>query len=210
MNLEEKYTELRTEILVDLAERIELELNGILNEIQRIDRISCRAKTVKSFINKSNKTDENGNVKYSDPLNEIQDQIGARITVFYKSDVDLISEKIEKYYRNIENRKIVPDSEWEFSYFGKHYILFTSTDCLVNFPKEINLNPPNFFELQIKTLFQHAWSEGQHDLGYKPELGQLTDLEKRKLALSSAQAWGADQIMDELYKSKNGIEELTS
>ena len=54
-----------------------------------------------------------------------------------------------------------------------------------------------FFELQIKTLFQNAWSEANHDLGYKPER-ELSKDEKRKIAFTSAQAWGADMIFDEL------------
>ena len=56
-----------------------------------------------------------------------------------------------------------------------------------------------FFELQIKTLFQHAWSEAEHDLGYKPS-SQLTSDQKRRLAFTAAQAWGADQIFDEMHR----------
>jgi ppGpp synthetase/RelA/SpoT-type nucleotidyltranferase len=56
-----------------------------------------------------------------------------------------------------------------------------------------------FFELQIKTLFQHAWSEAEHDLGYKPTT-ILTSAQKKRLAFTAAQAWGADQIFDELFR----------
>jgi len=55
-----------------------------------------------------------------------------------------------------------------------------------------------FFELQIKTLFQHAWSEAEHDLGYKPPV-KLTSDQNRGLAFTAAQSWGADQIFNEMY-----------
>ncbi|MCL5802016.1 MAG: hypothetical protein M1283_05805, partial [Gammaproteobacteria bacterium] len=63
---------------------------------------------------------------------------------------------------------------------------------------------PNLFELQIKTLFQHAWAEAEHDLGYKTS-NSLTSLQKRKIAFTAAQAWGADQIFDELYRELEGV-----
>jgi putative GTP pyrophosphokinase len=62
---------------------------------------------------------------------------------------------------------------------------------------------PDFFELQIKTLFQHAWSEADHDLGYKPGSTPLNSEEKRKLAYTSAQAWGADHMFDELFRARS-------
>ena len=65
-------------------------------------------------------------------------------------------------------------------------------------PKSILLaDAPGFFELQIKTLFQHAWSEANHDLGYKPETPFDTN-QKRLMAYTSAQAWGADREFDRL------------
>ena len=59
---------------------------------------------------------------------------------------------------------------------------------------------PEFFELQVKTLFQHAWAEANHDLGYKPEGKELDQESKRLLAYASAQAWGADRVFDELFQ----------
>jgi ppGpp synthetase/RelA/SpoT-type nucleotidyltranferase len=144
--------------------------------------------------------DDDGSKKYKHPLAEIQDQVGARVITFYRSDVSTIAAQVEKYYRAIEAVDKVPHSEWEFGYFGKHYIFVIPTDVIVQGadPKLV----PKFFELQIKTLFQHAWSEANHDLGYKPEGDELSSEQKRKLAYSSAQAWGADMIFDEMHQEQ--------
>jgi ppGpp synthetase/RelA/SpoT-type nucleotidyltranferase len=87
-----------------------------------------------------------------------------------------------------------PESDMEFSYFGEHYVLKIPDDVV---PDGLEDRTPEFFELQIKTLFQHAWSETSHDIGYKAPR-DLNSLERRKLAFSAAQAWGADQIFKEL------------
>jgi ppGpp synthetase/RelA/SpoT-type nucleotidyltranferase len=141
-----------------------------------------------------------GTPKYRDPLSEIQDQVRARIIAFYKSDVLRLAALVEKYFHAIEAKDRVPESESEFGYFGRHYVLLVPTDASAGLDDAML---PQVFELQIKTLFQHAWSEANHDLGYKPDGEGLTPEEKRKLAFTSAQAWGADLIFDELFQSRN-------
>ena len=103
---------------------------------------------------------------------------------------------MDRYFKHIEMKDVVPDSESEFGYFGKHYVLFIPDDVLGD--DEVKAEAPTFFELQIKTLFQHAWAEANHDLGYKSEI-ELTPDEKRKIAFTSAQAWGADEMFNELF-----------
>lgn len=198
-------------MLLPLAEKLEGYLNTLFDSYPRIDRITVRAKSVDRFIGKAEK-EENGVKKYSDPLNQIQDQIGARIVTFYKADVEAISVGVKKYFRYIESRQIVPDSESEFGYEGTHFILFLPRDIFDGDLDEDTSVP--FFELQIKTLFQHAWSEAEHDLGYKPS-GSLSSDQKRRLAFTAAQAWGADQIFHELHVQtaeqllrQNSVQEL--
>jgi ppGpp synthetase/RelA/SpoT-type nucleotidyltranferase len=183
--------------LVKTAASIEQQLREYLANTPHIDRISARAQSVDRFIAKSQKM-EGDVLKYSDPLSQIQDQIGARVIVFYLSDVPVVSKIIEDYYRPVESKSLVPESEWEFGYFGMHYILLMPTDLVDSDAQESVI--PEFFELQIKTLFQHAWSEANHDLGYKPGSKPLAADEKRRLAFTAAQAWGADHIFDELSK----------
>jgi putative GTP pyrophosphokinase len=101
----------------------------------------------------------------------------------------------------VEKRQVVPESDSEFGYFGKHYVQFFPGD-LIEAGWDKNLIP-EFFELQIKTLFQHAWSEADHDLGYKPGSLTLSRDQKRKIAFTSAQAWGADQLFNELFIERN-------
>src|SRR5580692_5677170 len=199
-SLKETYTLRRENILVPLAARIEDHLKNLLGSFARVDRISARAKSVDRFLGKAAKL-ENGKPKYEDPLNQIQDQVGARIVTFYASDVERIRLEIEKYFKYIESQKIVPESEKEFGYEGRHFILFVPEDLIddtVSRDESVEL-----FELQIKTLFQHAWSEAEHDLGYKPGESALTPEQTRLLAFTSAQAWGADRIFDELFHERD-------
>lgn len=146
----------RHPVLLRLASNISEHLQSILQGQLRVDRISARAKDVNRFLRKA-ATQIDGRAKYSEPLDQIQDQIGARIVVFYKSDVDRIDAIIKRYFTAIEFRRVVPDSEAEFGYFGHHSILVIPSDVVDSDMDRALV--PNFFELQIKTLFQHAWSE---------------------------------------------------
>ena len=185
------------EVLLPVAEQLRLVLTEHLGSVDRIDRIATRAKSPARFAKKASKINPDGSAKYPEPLQQIQDQIGARVIVFYTRDVATVSEVVRKYLRGIETKSIIPDSEWKFGYFGLHHILALPSDAV---PKSIALDKaPTFFELQVKTLFQHAWSEAEHDLGYKPAEG-LSDDQKRRLAFTAAQAWGADRIFQELFE----------
>lgn len=87
----------------------------------------------------------------------------------------------------------------KFGYEGLHFVCFIPNTIY----SDHKCNPliPDFFELQIKTLYQHAWSQAEHGLGYKPET-PLSNEEQRKLAFIAAQSWGADTILAELVDSK--------
>jgi putative GTP pyrophosphokinase len=199
-SLEDLYRRRYEKVLKPLAAGLEEHVSQYFKDQPRIDRISARAKNVSSFVNKAQKR-VRGKIKYSEPLSQIQDQLGARIITFYTSDVERLDTIVKRYFTSIETRQHVPDSEWEFGYFGRHYILILPTDVIdVGMDSEMI---PAFFELQIKTLFQHAWSEAEHDLGYKPGESALTPEQTRLLAFTSAQAWGADRIFDELFHERD-------
>lgn len=192
MSIRETYGIRYNNILHPLAERLEKFLKESFSEVERIDRISVRAKSIDRFVDKSEKKNDLGSLKYTDPINQIQDQIGARVVCYYHSDVALVEQTALNYLRPIESRDVIPESQAEFGYFGKHFVFFLPDDVI-----EGN-GGPKFFELQIKTLFQHAWSEAEHDLTYKPKKALPSDIH-RKVAFTAAQAWGADMIFNELF-----------
>lgn len=186
-------------VLQRLAAALATHLEDCLKGQPRVDRISARAKSVDRFLAKAAKL-EDGKAKYDDPLSQIQDQIGARVVVFYKSDVDRLESIVRKYFTPIESQKLLPERESEFGYFGQHFVLVLPTDVIdANMDKTL---VPSFFELQVKTLFQHAWAEADHDLGYKPGQDPLTPEQKRLIAFTAAQAWGADHMFDRLFHER--------
>lgn len=197
-DLRDRYVKRFEKALQPLAPLLERHLEECFAGEPRLDRISARAKSIERFLAKANKSDK-GLPKYSEPLLQIQDQLAARIVTFYQSDVERVSKLVLKYFQPIETRELIPESEWEFGYFGKHFVLVLPSDILCSQTDRSLV--PQFFELQVKTLFQHAWSEANHDLGYKPQAGVLPSDAGRRLAFTSAQAWGADQIFDDLFRA---------
>lgn len=199
ISFEQPYQDLRENHLVPLAERLEAHLKEVFEKQPRVDRISCRAKSVHSFTKKASKLNKDGSAKYTDPLEQIQDVIGARIVTFYRPDVVALTKIVEVHFTPREEKELSPNSEYEFGYFGKHFVLLLPSDVLIeNMPDQV----PEIFELQIKTVFQHAWSEASHDLDYKEENEPLTFDDKRKIAFASAQAWGADNAFEEIARSR--------
>jgi ppGpp synthetase/RelA/SpoT-type nucleotidyltranferase len=190
-----RYSALYEAVLVPITGQLEALIRDHLRGVPRIDRVCARAKTPESFMEKARKRLRDGTPRYSEPLIQIQDQIGARVIVFFKEDVDVVSEKVLRYFRHIEAKTVIPDSHWSFGYFGKHLVLDLPADAV---PRAIDVrSAPSFFELQVRTLFQHAWSEAEHDVGYKG-LETLNEDQTRRLAYTAAQAWGADRTFQEL------------
>jgi putative GTP pyrophosphokinase len=199
-SLEDLYNTRFSQVLKPIASSLEsliAEYMGATPAVPRIDRIAVRAKSPDSFIAKASKN-KGGKNYYSDPLTQIQDQIGARIILFYLSDVDVACERVMKYMTVAEEQVKEPKSEWQFGYFGRHYILSLPFDAVpASIEREV---APRHFELQVRTLFQHAWSEADHDIVYKAKQ-DLTSLQLRQCAFAAAQSWGADRVFQELFEA---------
>lgn len=114
--------------------------------------IESRVKTEKSLAGKL----ELKGAKYKS-LADITDIVGLRIITFYLDDVDVVAAAVERLFEvdwenTVDKRRLhALDS---FGYQSLHYI------CRVP-------NIPYRFEIQMRTLLQHAWSNMNHDTGYK-------------------------------------------
>jgi ppGpp synthetase/RelA/SpoT-type nucleotidyltranferase len=174
---------------------LENHIKEIVKDCPRIDSVVARAKSIKSFTEKALK-EKSGELLYTYPLIQIQDQIGVRIICHYKSDVNCIKDIVKEYFTDLEEQYKHPDDPKQFDYEGVHFIFYIPSDF--RNPSLTENECPKVFELQIKTLYQHAWAEANHELGYKNEK-KLEWEQKRKIAFTAAQSWGADEIFDDLF-----------
>lgn len=103
-------------------------------------------------------------------LSDLTDVVGFRITTYFAGDVDKVAELIEKELildedNSIDKRKAAePD---RFGYMSLHLVASHKDErtCL----PEYKCCAGKRFEIQIRTILQHAWAEIEHDMGYKSE-----------------------------------------
>ena len=97
-------------------------------------------------------------------LDDITDILGFRIVTFYTDDVDKVAVIVKRLFdvdwsRSVDKRKLHQlDS---FGYNSLHYI------CRLRPEGEYKDMSAFFFEIQMRTALQHAWSTIEHSLGYK-------------------------------------------
>lgn len=179
----------REPLLQELAKRLELETQDALRDLKHIDRIAFRAKQLRSFVNKALDPIRN----YSYPLVEIEDQVAGRVLVFFLEDIDLVVHAIKQRFNQVEDRRREPKSEVEFGYESHHLVCMIPPHCEpAGWRSQVDL--PTTFELQIRTLFMHAWAEPQHDIGYKSDTDVPRDI-RREWAWAASSAWGADHAL---------------
>lgn len=152
-NLVEKYR--RIEKIVDERLRDELARSNI-----KIMQMPHRIKTWDSIEEKwTRKAD-----KYLS-VGEITDLLGFRIICYFSSQVDEAADIIRDIFdvdKDMSCDKRTMISPNSFGYLSLHIICSLKNDGSV--PKELaGLK----FEIQLKSILQHAWAEIEHDLGYK-------------------------------------------
>ena len=102
-------------------------------------------------------------------LDDLTDILGARIICYFNDDVDKIGHLVEQTFvidwdKSSDKRALMKADS--FGYLSLHYICSVPQggDC----PEEMCHKR---FEIQIRTMLQHAWSDINHDLGYKSQFG---------------------------------------
>lgn len=188
---------LRVPLLEHASKRLHQEVLLSLRECNHIDRVSFRVKGADSFAKKA--SDRRNNPPYTDPLREIEDQIAGRVIVFFRSDLKIVHDLLfNRVFQPVEAQERRPDTDAEFGYESNHYVFQIPPQALPSeWPDDGQM--PTTFELQLRTLFMHAWAEPQHDIGYKGGEHIPKDI-RRELAWIAASAWGADQAYERIIQ----------
>lgn len=193
-NLVTVYEE-RLPLLRVLSDNLHEKAAQALEGLSHIDRISFRVKDSGSFARKC--LPEGKPAPYDRPLVEVEDQLAGRVLVFFAHDMEVVDAQLRRWFQGmVEERKRRPANAAEFGYESDHYVIVIDEHLKPEGWKDRS-DLPVTFELQIRTLFMHAWAEPQHDLGYKG--GALSDDQKRLHAWVAASAWGADRAFEDAW-----------
>lgn len=158
--------------------------------------ITYRIKDKNSLLNKVK------NKKYKDPMSQIHDYIGIRIVTFVKSDVEKVCKEIEELFEiDTENssNKSEELGEDKVGYRSIHYVAKID-DKREKMPEYAYLKG-KCFEIQVRTILEHAWADISHDRTYKfnEKLPQENDI-RRRFALASASLEMVDREFDRLSR----------
>jgi ppGpp synthetase/RelA/SpoT-type nucleotidyltranferase len=185
----------RSAILAELAANLMSEVQDAVRPLDHIDRVYFRVKSPNSFLSKA--LDPDTVPPYTNPLIEIEDQVAGRVLVFFLEDIEIVKDRLLRTFTTVERTHRKPTKDQEFGYESHHFI------CNIPPP----LKPPNWgsrsdlpptFELQVRTLFMHAYAEPQHNIAYK-ETKDLPSSVRRELAWIASSSWGADQAYSRVW-----------
>ncbi|GAB6098144.1 hypothetical protein JCM16358_00230 [Halanaerocella petrolearia] len=164
----------------DLAVKVESIIEDVLSsEDIFYHSLESRVKEIDSFKEKADKD------KYDDPVNEITDLTGIRIIAYFEKDVykicNIIKELFKIDYSNSEDKSDLLEAD-KMGYKSVHYIArFTNERTnLSDFKQFKDL----FFEIQVKSILQHAWAEIEHDRNYKFKEDLPQHLQRRFYSLA--------------------------
>lgn len=194
----EDYKKQRDDFIV-LGDTVHTMLSDIVKELGiTVLAVEHRVKEEKSLAGKLERKGDGYNT-----LEDITDILGCRIICFLSDEIDKIGKRVEESFvidkeNSSDKRALIKEDT--FGYLSLHYI------CSLPFgdkwPDEICGKK---FEIQIRTILQHAWSAIHHDIGYKSDFGVPREI-RRQFARLAGLLELAD---DEFVRARDNMVEYT-
>ena len=137
-------------------------------------------------------------------ISEFTDIVGFRIICYFSEQVNTVAEILGKVFdvdteNSIDKRAAIDPTH--FGYISLHYICslpkgkgYSGELCSVK------------FEIQMRSILQHAWAEIEHDLGYKTEFAIPTRM-RREFSRVAGLLEIADECFDNIRKCVSEYEE---
>lgn len=171
-----------------LGEKVVDFLKKGLSKQELLPEITYRTKELLSIIKKIKKKQREKEYSY----NDLRDRLGIRIICPFLTDLDIVDSFLKENFEviKIERKKDSIDFN-KLDYQSNHY------DVSVKRTK-IDFDEHFIFEIQVRTLNQHAWSNSAHTLFYKQEIDMPDEMKRKIYRLLSLY-----EIADEEFESVN-------
>jgi putative GTP pyrophosphokinase len=138
--------------------------------------------------------------KYTDPATQLMDLSGIRVITFLETQVNEISQLVRTTF-DVDQKNSLDRAtdlgEDKIGYRSTHFVctLGTARSALPEYSLLGNLK----FEIQVRTVLQHAWAELAHDRSFKLGTGLPSKIQ-RKLNLYSGMLEIVDGAFDEIAR----------
>lgn len=152
---------------IELGELVSVFLKSTITECEILPEISFRSKELISIVKKiKKKRREKGRENYS--YSDLNDKLGVRILCAFQEEMETIDRYLHKYFeiKKVERKKENLDIK-TLDYISNHYD--ASIKLRVKQFKTNSQLKDLVFEIQVRTLNQHAWANTAHSLSYKQE-----------------------------------------
>lgn len=159
------------------------------------DRVSARVKTWHSWSAKALRINEDGSPTYANPLAEITDLVGVRITTYHSTEIPRVITALGEVFRIIKSvdKAALTRISGSFGY-GSHHLIVEVPAGHEDLAAYVGV----VFEVQIRTVLQHAWAEFEHDIRYKNNEMAADPQIDRAFTLAAGLIELADQQFDQI------------
>ena len=185
--------------LKKLGENVVSILKNALYKKEMHPEISFRTKEIQSIIKKIQRKSKEKPYTY----NDLRDKLGVRVVCPFISDLDIVDSIICTFFtvRKVEKKKEQIDFN-RLDYQSNHY------DVSIR-PDVIDFDDSDFiFEIQVRTMNQHAWANSAHILYYKQDIELPDEMKHRIYRLLSLYELADEEfskVNDYLKSHKNDI-----
>lgn len=164
------------------------------------DRVSARAKSWRSLKAKARKKRDDGSLVYPNPLSDIHDIIGVRVAVFHSTEIPVALDALGESFSVLRSVDKAAETRIAGGFgYGSHHLVLEVTEDFDDLTEYAGLH----FEVQVRTVLQHAWAEFEHDIRYKRGSTPLDPQVDRAFTLAAGLIELADQQFDQIAALKS-------